>query len=115
MAVYAQDVFVFDVIPPREYPTWGAYKKDWEGLFAEFPGPVTNTVSDLHITVVGSVAYTRSIDDGTLTGKDGSKMHLVVRSTDVLRKSNGKWHIVQEHNSFPVDPTTGKADMLSKP
>jgi ketosteroid isomerase-like protein len=115
MAIYAQDVFVFDVIPPREYPNWDAYKKDWEGLFAEFSGPVANTVSDLHITVVGPVAYTRSIDDGTLTAKDGSKLHLVVRSTDVLRKLNGKWHIVQEHNSFPVDPTTGKADMLSKP
>jgi uncharacterized protein (TIGR02246 family) len=115
MAVYAPDVFVFDVIPPREYPSWDAYKKDWEGLFATFPGPVTNTVADLHITVVGSVAYTRSIDEGTLTAKDGSKTHLVVRSTDVLRKSNGKWRIVQEHNSVPADPTTGKADLLSKP
>ncbi len=46
---------------------------------------------------------------------DGSKTHLVVRFTDVLRKSAGKWLIVQEHVSFPVDPTTGKADMLSTP
>ncbi len=101
MAVYAQGVFVFDAVPPREYPTWDAYKKDWEGLF--------------NITVVGPVAYTRSIDDGTFTRKDGSKTRLVVRTTDVLRKSNGKWRIVQEHVSFPVDPTTGKADLLSKP
>ena len=43
MAVYAPDVFVFDVIPPREYPNWDAYKKDWEGLFATFPGPLTNS------------------------------------------------------------------------
>jgi uncharacterized protein (TIGR02246 family) len=115
MAVYAPDVFVFDVIPPREYPNWDAYKKDWEGLFATFPGPVANSISELNITVVGSVAYTRSIDDGTFTGKDGSKTHMVVRATDVLRNSNGRWRIVQEHNSFPVDPTTGKADLLSKP
>jgi ketosteroid isomerase-like protein len=64
---------------------------------------------------VGPVAYAHSIDDGTLTAKDGSKTHLVVRATDVLRKSNGKWHIVQEHNSVPVDPATGKADLLSRP
>jgi uncharacterized protein (TIGR02246 family) len=115
MAVYAPDVFVFDVIPPREYPNWDAYKKDWEGLFATFPGPLTNSISELHITVVGSVAYTRSIDDGTFTGKDGSKTHMVVRVTDVLRNSNGRWRIVHEHNSFPVDLTTGKADLLSKP
>jgi uncharacterized protein (TIGR02246 family) len=115
MSVYAPGVFVFDAIPPREYPTWDAYKKDWEGLFTAFPGPVANSISELNITVVGSIAYTRSIDDTTFTGKDGSKTRLVVRTTDVLRKSNGRWLIVQEHVSFPVDPATGKADLLSNP
>jgi uncharacterized protein (TIGR02246 family) len=115
MAVYAKDVFVYDVVPPREYATWDAYKKDWESVFSMFPGPLSNTVSDLDITVVGPVAYTHYLDDGTLTGKDGSKFHLVIRSTDVLRKSNGKWQIVQEHNSVPVDLGTGQADLLSKP
>lgn len=115
MAVYAPGVFVFDAIPPREYPSWNAYKKDWESLLAAFPGPVTNSISEMNITVVGPVAYTHYIDDTTFTGKDGSKTRLVVRTTDVLRKSNGQWRIVQEHVSFPADPATGKADLLSKP
>lgn len=115
MAVFAPDVYVFDVVPPRAYSTWDAYKKDWQDLFATFSGPISNTISDLNITVVGPVAYTRYINDGTITGNGGSKTHLVVRSTDVLRKSNGKWLIVQEHNSVPVDLNTGKADMLSQP
>lgn len=80
-----------------------------------FPGPVSNTISDLNITVVGPVAYTQYVADGTLSGKDGSKSHLVVRSTDVLRKSNGKWQIVQEHNSVPGDLGTSQPDLLSKP
>jgi ketosteroid isomerase-like protein len=58
MAVYAQRVFVFDALPPRQYPSWDAYKKDWEGLFAAFPGPLTNAISEMDITVVDSVAYT---------------------------------------------------------
>ncbi len=115
MAVYAPDTFVFDVVPPRAYPSWNAYKKNWEDLFTQFPGPVTNSLSDLNITVVGTVAYARSIDDSIITAKDGSKSHVVVRSTDVLRKINGKWRIVQEHNSVPVDLSTGKADLLSQP
>jgi uncharacterized protein (TIGR02246 family) len=115
MAVYAPDVFVFDVIPPRQYVGWDAYKKDWEGLFAGAPGPISNTVKDLDITVVGPVAYTHYIATGTMTDKDGKPMHVVVRSTDVLRKEKGKWLIVQEHNSLPVDLGTGQADMLSKP
>jgi ketosteroid isomerase-like protein len=61
------------------------------------------------------VAYAHYIDDGTMTAADGTKSHMVVRSTDVWRKQNGKWLIVQEHNSFPVDLATGKADPLSTP
>jgi len=115
MAVYAPDVFVFDAIPPREYPSWDAYKKDWQGLLTTFPGPLTSSVSELSIAVAGPVAYTHFIDDTTMTDKDGVQHRLVVRTTDVLRKSHGKWLIVQEHVSFPVDPTTGKADLLSTP
>ena len=38
MAMYDSDeLFVFDVVPPQEYKSWAAYKKDWEGLFAAYP------------------------------------------------------------------------------
>jgi len=114
MSLYAPDVFVYDVIPPRAYPSWDAYKKNWQDLFAQFPA-VNNTVSDLHVTVVGPAAYTRFINSGTMTAKDGTQSHVVVRSTDVWRKIDGKWLIVQEHNSVPVDLTTNKPDMLSTP
>lgn len=115
MAVYSPDIFVFDLAPPREYPTWAAYKKDWQDLFDAFPGPIAVSLAELKITVAGSVAYTHCVNDVTLTAKDGSKEHIVVRVTDVLRKQNGKWLIVLEHISVPVDPVTGKSDLLSKP
>jgi uncharacterized protein (TIGR02246 family) len=117
MANYApgDQLFVFDVIPPRQYAGWDAYKKDFEDLFAGFPGPVTDSISELNITVIGPVAYSHRIESAEFTGKDGSKLNLVVRVTDVYRKIKGKWLIVQEHVSVPVDPMTGKADLLSKP
>jgi hypothetical protein len=31
-----------------------------------------------------------------------------VRLTNTYRKTKGKWYCVGEHNSFPVDSTTGK-------
>ncbi|MFZ0631869.1 MAG: SgcJ/EcaC family oxidoreductase [Acidobacteriaceae bacterium] len=114
MAEYAPDVFVFDVIPPRQYVGSAAYRKDWEDLFAANPGPMTGRVTDLSITVVGSVAYTHYLEVGSMADKDGKQTQLAVRSTDVLRKKNGKWLIVQEHNSVPVDLATGQGDMLSK-
>jgi ketosteroid isomerase-like protein len=117
MEVYAPGtrLFVFDVSPPRQHVGWQDYKKDWQGLLAAFPGPATFSISDLDITVVGPVAYSHSIQTGQFTGKDGSKMDLVVRVTDVYRKLKGKWLIVQEHVSVPVDLATQKPDLQSKP
>jgi ketosteroid isomerase-like protein len=108
-------LFVFDVTPPRQHVGWQDYEKDWQDLLAVFPGPNTFAVSDLDITVVGSVAYSHSIQEGHFTAKDGSKLHLVARVTDVYRKMKGRWLIVQEHVSVPVDLATQKADLLSKP
>lgn len=116
MALYSsKDLFVFDVVPPREYPSWDAYKKDFEGLFAAFPGPVENKLSDLSIMTAGSMAYAHNIQTVAFTAKDGSKVNLVVRVSDVLRKVNGKWLIVHEHVSVPVDLATGKAVLQSTP
>jgi uncharacterized protein (TIGR02246 family) len=117
MSVYApgKQLFVFDVVPPREYRGWEAYKKDFEGLFPAFPGPMKNTISEQTIHVVGSLAYGHNIQTGEFTGKDGTKVNFVVRTTDTYRKMNGKWLIVEEHNSVPVDLDTMKPDLLSKP
>ena len=49
------------------------------------------------------------------TRANGSKKDLNVRVTDVYRKIHGRWLIVQEHVSVPVDIGTGKADLLSRP
>jgi uncharacterized protein (TIGR02246 family) len=117
MSAYApgKELFVFDVIPPREYKGSEAYRKDFEGLFSTFPGPMKNTISEQTIHVVGSIAYGHNIQTGEFTGKDGSKVKLIVRTTDIYRKMNGKWLIVEEHNSVPVDLGTMKPDLLSKP
>jgi ketosteroid isomerase-like protein len=78
MANYApgDQLFVFDVIPPREYPSWDAYKKDWQELFAQFPGPIHNTISEESITVDGSTAYSHYIEAATMTAKDGTTSQL---------------------------------------
>jgi ketosteroid isomerase-like protein len=117
MSGYApgKGLFVFDVTPPREYVGWDAYKRDWESFFAAFQGPAALDISQLSVTVVGTVAYSHSIQTGHLTAKDGTKATFAVRTTDVYRKIGGKWLIVEEHNSVPVDLSTGKADLLSKP
>ena len=116
MTAYAKKgLFVFDVSPPREHVGWDDYHKDWQELFSGSPGPVTNTISEQTLTVVGQVAWGHNVQDAHFTAKDGTSSELVVRVTDVFRKIGGQWKIVEEHVSVPVDVASGKADLLSKP
>ncbi len=117
MAYYSHDgLFVFDVAPPRQHVGWADYKKDWQDYLVGVAGPMTFTLSDLAVSVVGPVAWSHSIQDMRYAAKDGSKKELTVRVTDVYRKLGGRWLIVQEHVSVPVDvDNDGKADLLSKP
>jgi uncharacterized protein (TIGR02246 family) len=119
MKVYVpgNDLFVFDVGVPRQHVGWDDYKKDWHDFLAMLPGPIKFTVSDLSIASDGKIAYGHSIQSLSGKGADGSPMDMTVRVTDVYRKIDGKWLIVQEHVSVPIDFSTGKPmpDLMSKP
>ena len=117
MRVYepGPDLFVFDVTPPRQYVGAAAYRADWVATFKATPAVFHFSISDLAVTVVGPVAYGHSIQTNAFTRTNGSKGGFVVRVTDIYRKIHGKWLIVQEHVSVPVDLNTGKADLLSRP
>jgi uncharacterized protein (TIGR02246 family) len=100
----------FDVVLRREYRGWDAYKKDWQSFFASL-GPVALfEVKNLAVNVDGNVAYSYSFQHYQAKTKAGESRDVEVRVTDVYRKAGGKWLIVQEHVSAPVDPGTGKAD-----
>ena len=115
MKVYAPDVFVYDVVPPRQYAGAAAYRKDWEAFMSGFKGPVKFEVSDLAVDIAGPVAWSHSIQRGSGTDPSGQPSDTTVRVTDVYRKTPNGWRIVQEHVSVPVDLATGKADLQSKP
>lgn len=117
MAPYERsDKFVvYDVVPPRQYTGFEAYKKDFAEFFGMFSGPVTFDIVELNITTEGNFAYSYAIDHFSGDLKAGGKMDATVRVTDVYRKIGGKWLIVHEHVSVPVDLATAKADLQSKP
>lgn len=112
--VPGDELLVFDAFTPRQYKGATAYQKDYEDFFAAYPGPAKSTITDLTIKVSGNMAYTRCIDQFTITGTDNKPIDMILRATDVLEKRNGKWLIIHEHISFPADPFSGKADYLSK-
>jgi ketosteroid isomerase-like protein len=117
MKVYAagNDLFVFDVVPPRQYVGADAYRKDWKGFLDTFKGPIKFSVNDLAIDVAGKMAYSHSAQHMTGTGTKGKPVNFTVRVTDVYRKMADDWRIVHEHVSVPVNMDTDKPDMMSSP
>jgi ketosteroid isomerase-like protein len=118
MKVYVpgNSLVVFDVVPPRQYVGADAYRKDWIEFFGMFQGGRPKlTISDISVTANGDLGFGRSIQRITGTDPKGQPVDLTVRVTDGYRKINGKWLIVLEHVSVPVDLTTGRPDLSSKP
>jgi ketosteroid isomerase-like protein len=117
MKVYApgQALVVFDVVPPRQYVGAAAYRKDWQTFLGNFDGPITVELTDLDVGADRNLAYSHSIQRVAGTDKEGKKLDLTVRVTDVYQKIGGRWFIVHEHVSVPVDLGADKPDLASKP
>jgi len=115
MKNYAPDnsLVVFDVVPRKQYQGADAYRKNWIEFFAHFKGIPKITITDLGITVDGTMGFSHSFQHVTGTDKQGHSIDRTVRVTDGYRKIGGNWLIVLEHISVPVDLRTGKADLTS--
>jgi ketosteroid isomerase-like protein len=116
MSAYANDgsLFVFDVVPPREYVGWPAYRKDWKSLLASLRTAKVS-LGEFRVVTSGDVAYDHYVLNFASVDREGHAETTVIRATDVLRKRGGAWSIVQEHFSVPFDYETGKADPMSRP
>lgn len=106
---------VFDVNPPRQYTGWQAYKEHWQKFLAVCKDTPTMGISDLEIYGGARYAYGYSIQHFACTDQQGKKLNLILRVTDGYANFRGDWLIAHEHVSVPVDLTTGKADLESKP
>ncbi len=117
MKVYVPDqtLFVFDLVPPRQYVGAAAYRQDWENPLGGFVGPVKFEIRDLVIVANGNIGYSHSIQHLSGRNKKGEPVDVTVRVTDGYRKVGGRWLVAMEHVSVPVDLDTGKPDLQSKP
>jgi ketosteroid isomerase-like protein len=103
MSCYSDDLFAYDVVPPRQYVGAAAFQKPWQGFLSMFEGPINVDVNDLMINSDGEIAYSCGVQHVTGTTNEGKPFDSTFRITDVYRKRHGKWVIVQEHISLPPD------------
>lgn len=117
MACYAPGsaVRAFDIVPPLECSGHDAYRKNYEQFFAMYRGPIELELRDLQVVASSDMAFITVLERmaGTLT--DGQKSEMWVRVTSVLRKMEGRWLIVHDHVSVPVDFASGTALLQLKP
>lgn len=106
--VYATDVVSFDVEAPLQHVGVDAKLKNWEKVF-EFFEDVSYEVRDLKLTVDTEIAFgyffgrlSGMLPGGTAT--DG----MWVRATFCFRKLDGKWLVVHDQASVPLDIRTGR-------
>ena len=117
MKFYVPDktLFVFDVVPPRQYVGAAAYRKDWQEFLDSLEGPITVEMTDFAVIADNNLAYGHSIQRIAGKMKDGKTADLTARVTDVYKKIDGHWLVIHEHVSVPVDLATGTPDLNSKP
>jgi uncharacterized protein (TIGR02246 family) len=109
MAAFAPDVVSFDVGPPLQHGGGQTFAERWRELFDAYDGALGYEVRDLGITASDDVAFSHSLNYVSGTLKNGQQSAHWLRWTAGYRKLDGKWLIVHEQVSVPVDARSGTA------
>lgn len=118
MSLYVPDesLLVFDMMKPREYRGAKAFRKDWETFLSGSAQSIeVCDISELVVDVSRKLATSHYIEHAEFTDKAGHRRVANTRMTHIFHKINGKWLIVHEHGSYPIDWKTGLGDLLSAP
>ena len=114
MDAFAPEVVSFDIGPPLQHGGGEEFRKRWQAVFDLFPGPIGYEVAELQVQSSQDLAWTRSLNRMHGTTRDG-EVDRWLRWTACWRKAEGRWRIVHEHVSVPVDLRGGKALLALKP
>lgn len=115
MSHYVPDILLFDILPPLEHKGISAYRKIWSECLPYFQGSIDCEIRDLNITVGLDVAFSHSLNRMSGTTTNGKKIDNWLRVTVCYRKIDGRWMVVHEHISVPIDMDTTKALFDLKP
>jgi len=102
LAYYAPKLVWFSLAPPLAQNMDGNDPAPLTAWLAGFEAPPKREVTELKITADGDVAFATSLDSMTAVPKGGTEeFTLWYRSTVGLRRADGRWQVVHEHQSVP--------------
>jgi len=109
MSCYAKDVVAFDLMPPLAARGVESYRKNWEIGFSMTEGPFTIDYQDINVVSSGDVAFVHALEHCvTVDKKEGKKLDMWMRMSAGLKKIEGAWKIVHQHESAPIDMETDR-------
>ena len=115
MSMFAPEVVSFDLGPPLQHGGGDKFRQRWQELFESYRDSIHYEVRDLSITADNDVAFSRSLNRICGILQHGGQSDRWVRWTACYRKLDGRWLIVHEHVSVPVDVRNAKAILDLKP
>ncbi|MCY1272412.1 SnoaL-like domain protein [compost metagenome] len=115
VSTYAEDIVAFDAIQQLQFKGRAAYQAHWEMCMAMCPGAPSYEVREQRIDIGGDLAIVHYLGYCGGTDAKGNPQGCWSRVTQGFRKTNGRWAIVHEHFSFPVDIESGKAIFDAQP
>jgi ketosteroid isomerase-like protein len=102
--LYAKDAdLVFFDVAPLKYTGWDEYKVGVQkNLFDNMASGALTSKDDLRVTRKGSIAWTTVTGHLSAKMKNGQALEADIRHTAIWEKRGGKWLIVHEHVSVPM-------------
>jgi ketosteroid isomerase-like protein len=114
MDCYSEDVVAFDLMPPLQHRNSLSFRKAWKagfGMSKSFDAELT----ELDITADDEIAFVHAILHTNAVGTDDKPFETWMRYTGGLKKIDGRWKIVHEQTSVPIDPASMKPLMNLRP
>lgn len=99
---YAQGPHVFFDIAPLKYASWDEYQLGVTKELGDYKAAKFTVNDDVQIHKSGDAYWVTATVASDLTQKSGKREMATFRWTAVFEKQGGKWLIVHEHVSEPI-------------
>lgn len=99
---YAKGQHLFFDVAPLKYTSWTEYETGVAKEFADYKGAQFTVNDDAEIHTSGEYAWAAATVKADMEKKNGKRELSTMRWTAVFQKQGGKWLIVHEHVSEPI-------------
>ena len=106
------DTFLYDYVPPRTYDL-EALRQTFTAMSDGLDGTLTCEVVECRVYPLGPNAAWSAAMMHVVAPLRSGRFEITYRATDIWVRTDGRWEVVHEHASVPVDPITGQADLTS--